>query len=142
MEDRIMQTRARESDAIKIGRYMLSAKPSLISEGEFKGELRGVAFIATCSTKTMQWFTINCGQFERAFSKLIPHRLAKEVVDTLTRGEDIKFPGLYEQEQFGGGFHYEWPPVLSSFGSLNSPDRSLRCAGRCGLPADRATWSE
>jgi hypothetical protein len=100
-----------------IGTYKLSAKPSLFSEGEFKGELRGVAFIATSSTETMEWFTINCGQFERAFSMLMPHKFATEMVVTLTRGEDIEFPGLYEQEQFGCGFNYEWLPVLSSLGS-------------------------
>ncbi|NYF91488.1 hypothetical protein HDF08_003590 [Edaphobacter lichenicola] len=112
-----------------IGTYKLSAKPSLFFEGEFKGELRGVAFLATCSTETMQWFSINCGQFERAFSMLMPRRFATEMVDTLTRGEDIEFPGLYEQEQFGCGFHYEWSPVLSTLGSstvrpLASPTRS------------------
>jgi hypothetical protein len=114
MEDTAMQTRACDSDAVMIGTYKLTAKPSLISEGEFKGELRCVAFIATSPTETMQWFAINCGQFERAFSKLIAHRLATEIVDTLTRGEDIEFPGLYKQEQFGRGFHSEWPPVFTA----------------------------
>jgi hypothetical protein len=114
MEDRAMQTRAFAPNAIGIGTYKLSAKPSRISEGEFKGELQGVAFTAKCPTETMQWFAINCGQFERAFSKLIPHRLATEIVDTLTRGQDIEFPGLYQQEQFGRGFHSEWSPAFTA----------------------------
>jgi len=95
------------------GLTTLSAKPSLITDGQFKGELRSVAFIARSLTKTMQWFVINCGQFEKAFSKLIPGRLATATVDALRRGESIEFPGLYQEDQFGSGFHYEWSPVSS-----------------------------
>jgi|SRR5450631_1099401 len=110
------------------GKFKLSAKPCLISEGQFKGELRSVAFIASSTTETMQWHAINCGQFEQAFSKLIPQRLATETVETLTRGEDFEFPGSYRREQFDGGFHYEWSPVFS-----HSPS-SLLCA--CLLEAE------
>jgi hypothetical protein len=76
------------------GIYNLAATPFLFPEGEFKGELKGVTFVATSKADTKQWFTINCGQFETAFSKLIPAGLAKEIIAVLTRGNDIEFPGL------------------------------------------------
>jgi hypothetical protein len=63
----------------------------------------------------MRWFAIDCGQFERAFNKLIPKRLATEMVDALRRGECVEFPGLYQENQFGRGFHYDWLPVTSDF---------------------------
>jgi len=111
MESRIMQMPAYESQAIET--YKLIAKPSPISEGRFKGELRSVAFTATSATETVRWSVINCGQFERAFSKIISRGLAAEMVDALVRGEDIEFPGEYQRTQFDGGFHYEWAPVFS-----------------------------
>jgi hypothetical protein len=113
MESEATQARAFKQTQPSSGTYKLTAKPSLISEGEFQGELRSVAFIATSPIETMQWFVINCGQFERAFSKLIPRGLATEMVDALTRGEAVEFPGLYQREQFGSGFYYEWFPVFS-----------------------------
>jgi hypothetical protein len=95
-----------------IGTYLLLAKSSPISGGEFKGRLGGIAFTAISPTETMHWFAINCGQFERAFCKLVPQQLAIEIVDTLSRGQDVEFPGRYLREQLGSGFHYEWSPVL------------------------------
>jgi len=95
----------------------LSAKPSLIPDGQFKGELRSVAFLARSPTRTIQWCVINCGQLERAFSKLVPCWLAIETVDTLRRGESVEFPGLYPEKQFGNGFHYERSPVSSDLPS-------------------------
>jgi hypothetical protein len=92
-------------------RYNLAATPFLFPEGEFKGHLKGVTFKATSKADTKQWFTINCGQFERAFRKLIPRGLAHEAIATLLRGDDIAFPGSYLKEQFEGGFNYEWSTV-------------------------------
>jgi hypothetical protein len=96
-----------DSDASTMGTYKLTAKPSLYSGRQFKGELRSVAFVATSPTETMRWFAINCGQFEKAFGRLLPRRMATTMVRTLTRGEYIEFPGLYEREQFGCGFVYD-----------------------------------
>jgi hypothetical protein len=113
-----------------IGTYKLIAKPCLISEGEFKGELRSVAFIATSPTETMQWFVINCGQFEWAFSDLVTRRCATEMVDALRRGEAVEFPGTYRREQFDRGFHYEWSPVVSDLPRFRlSPSMEFGAAG-------------
>jgi hypothetical protein len=101
----------RDSDSI--GTYKLSATPSLVSEGQFRGELRGVEFLAVSSIETVQWFAINGGQFQTAFAKLIPYRLAEEIVEALARGQEVEFPGLYRREQFGSGFHSEYSPPFS-----------------------------
>ena len=114
MEDRIMQTRAFESKAVTIATYKLSAKPLLISEGEFKGELLRVTFTANCANGTLRWIALNCGQFDGAFTKMIPHEWAAEIVEALTGGKETEFPGLYRLEQFSGGFRSKWSHVHSA----------------------------
>jgi hypothetical protein len=94
-----------------IGTYQLSAKPYRTTEGEFKGQLEGVMFIATSSTKTQQWFAINWGQFVKSFCALVPFEAATEIVAALIRGDDVDFPSRLHQEQFDRGFHYEGSPV-------------------------------
>ena len=93
------------------GTYQLSAKPYRNKEGEFKGKLEGVMFIATSSSSTQQWFAINCGQLEKDFGALVSHDLATEIVAALTRGDEIDFPDRFRQEQLDRGFHYEGSPV-------------------------------
>ena len=85
--------------------YKLQAIPSLIPEGKYRGELRGVTFVATSASDTQRWFTINCGQLESAFAAITTHSLAEEMMEQLYHGEDIVFPGRYEPEQFRRGFH-------------------------------------
>ena len=91
--------------------YKLMATPSLIADGEFKGELKGIWFRAASLSNAQEWFVVNCGQFERAFGKLVPPRLAEAMVAMLTAGQPVDFPQLYHEEQFEGGFHYGWCPV-------------------------------
>ena len=93
------------------GTYQLSAKPYRNSEGEFKGRLEGVMFIATSSSSTQQWFAVNCGQLEKDFGALVSHELAMEIVAALTRGDDIDFPNRFQQEQLNRGFHYDGSPI-------------------------------
>jgi len=85
--------------------YKLQATPSLIPEGKYRGELRGVTFVATSDDDMQMWFTINCGQLEGAFEALTSHSTAEEMVERLTHGDDVVFPGRYEPEQFNRGFH-------------------------------------
>jgi hypothetical protein len=85
--------------------YKLHATPSLISEGKYRGELRGVTFVATSVNEIQSWFTINCGQLESAFKAIISPRIAEEMVERLYHGDEIEFPGRYELAQFGKGFH-------------------------------------
>lgn len=93
------------------GNYRISATPLLHAEGAFKGKLKGVSFIAASPTETNEWFANNCGQFELAFSKIMPASLARVIVAALVHGDDVEFPGLYTAEQFEHGFLFEWSPV-------------------------------
>ncbi|MDP9050489.1 MAG: hypothetical protein M3O31_07160 [Acidobacteriota bacterium] len=109
--------------------YNLVAIPFLFPDGEFKGHLKGVTFIATSTTDSKQWFTSNFRQFETAFSKLIPPGLAKEMVAALIRGDGIVFPRLYQKQQFDRGFNYEWSPFHFELAPSIGPGHGLRhCA--------------
>jgi hypothetical protein len=91
--------------------YKIAAVPSLYTEGEHQGKLKGVTFTATSTCDTVQWFTKNCGQFETAFSKIVAPGLAKLIAVSLKQGDEVEFPGRYREEQFAQGFMFEWSPV-------------------------------
>ena len=91
--------------------YKIAAVPSLYTEGEHQGKLRGVTFTATSTSDTMQWFSKNCGQFEAAFSKIVAPSLATLIAVSLRQGDQVEFPGRYREEQFAQGFMFEWSPV-------------------------------
>jgi hypothetical protein len=93
------------------GTYRISATPLLHTEGAFKGKLKGVSFIAASPNQTHEWFSNNCGQFELAFSRIMPASLARLIVASLMHGDDVEFPGLYVEEEFEQGFLFEWSPV-------------------------------
>ena len=59
----------------------------------------------------MEWFSNNCGQFELAFSRIMPRSLAHVIVASLMHGDDVEFPGFYDESQFESGFIFEWTPV-------------------------------
>ena len=91
--------------------YKISAVPVLHEQGDFKGKLKGVSFTAASGTDTKEWFAVNCGQFELVFSKVMPRKLAQVIVASLSQGDDVDLPGLYEEWQFERGFLFEWTPV-------------------------------
>lgn len=91
--------------------YRISAVPLLFTEGDHTGRLNGVTFTATSATDMREWFTINCGQFEDGFTKLMRRSLAKVIVASLMEGDTVELPGTYLAEQFATGFVYEWSPV-------------------------------
>jgi hypothetical protein len=107
--------------------YQLIAIPSLIAEGQFEGELKGITFLAVSPTDRIQWFAINCGQFERAFCKLIPTKLTEMIFAALLCGDEVEFPGRYRKDQFDGGFHYVWSPCRIGLSSLTH--RKMRYEG-------------
>jgi hypothetical protein len=115
--------------AIMIGTYKLSAKPSRILHGACKGQLQSVEFTAASPVETLRWFALNCGQFERVFARLLAENASVDIVEALTRGEEIEFPGLYEKEEFARGFHCERSPSIPDGGF------SWRDAGRSGSEA-------
>jgi len=93
------------------GTYRISATPLLFAEGSFRGKLKGVSFTAVSGDDTKEWYANNCGQFELAFSRVMPRRLAQALVVALVHGDDVELPGLYALSEFEGGFVFEWSPV-------------------------------
>jgi hypothetical protein len=96
-------------------KYELLATPCVTTEGEYKGQLKGILFVAQSPTDKMQWFAINCGQFEAAFGQIVCPSVAENIVATLLCGEDVAFPGRYCKKQFDGGFHFAWHKSLPWF---------------------------
>ena len=91
------------------GTYRISAIPMLYSRGNFAGKLQGASFTAVSPSDTREWFTNNCGQFELEFSKVMPLPIARILVASLKRGDEVELPGLYASRQFERGFIFEWP---------------------------------
>ena len=91
--------------------YRITATPLLYSEGAFKGKLKGVSFTAASCKDTKEWFSNNCGQFELQFSKIMPRSLAQVIVTALRHGDEVEFPGTFEEQEFDHGFLFEWSPV-------------------------------
>ena len=77
-------------------------------EGEHKGRLNGVTFTATSATGKIEWFAIDCGQFEDAFTRLLSRSRARATVAALLEGDALELPGVYREEQFERRFTYEW----------------------------------
>jgi len=95
--------------------YELSAIPCLENEAQYKGQLKGILFVAKSMTDKMQWFAVNCGQFEESFGQIVPRGLAENIVSALSDGEEVTFPGHYSKTQFAGGFHQPQPRFRTSF---------------------------
>ena len=93
------------------GTYKISATPLLHADGNFKGKLKGVSFIAASPMQTHEWYSNNCGQFELMFSRIMPASLARVIVASLMHGDEVEFPGFYVEEAFERGFLFEWSPV-------------------------------
>ena len=88
--------------------YKLVAVPFLLSEGDFKGHLETVTFVAASEGGTHKWWSVNVGTYERDFTKIVSPELAKDIANRLQRGEIVEFPNCYELEQVKGGFDGRW----------------------------------
>jgi hypothetical protein len=84
--------------------YKLVAVPSLLKEGEFKGHLETVTFVAASEKESRKWWSVNVGTYEEDFTKIVSPELAKDIANRLHRGEIVEFPNRYELEQVKGGF--------------------------------------
>jgi hypothetical protein len=86
--------------------FTLTALLWLLPEGELKGYLEYVTFIATDGGYTMKWCATNTGTFAEDFAKIVPPGNAQHILERLRRGETVLFPGLFELDQvlhqFGG----------------------------------------
>jgi hypothetical protein len=87
--------------------YTLIAEPGLLLEGQFKGHLETVAFVAVNGDDMHKCWSVNVGSFEKDFSTIVLPLAAKEIVKRLRAGETIEFPGRYELGEimrFGGSW--------------------------------------
>ena len=88
--------------------YKLVAIPSLLIEGDFKGHLETVTFVATSESENHKWWSVNAGTYESDFAKIVSPELSRDIVSRLREGETVEFPNRYELEQieseFGGSF--------------------------------------
>jgi hypothetical protein len=87
--------------------YKLTAIPFLLLEGEDKGHLETVTFVASSDRETQKWRSVNVGSYETDFSKLVHSSAAKEILNRPRSGETVEFPGRYELSQlkgFGGSW--------------------------------------
>jgi hypothetical protein len=88
--------------------YKLVAVPFLLQEGEFKGHLETVTFIAANEERSHKWWAVNVGTFESDFSKIVSLELARHVVGTLRAEETVEFPNRYELGEVKGRFGGSW----------------------------------
>jgi hypothetical protein len=84
--------------------YKLVAEPFLLTEGEFKGHLETVTFIATSDSHSYRWWSVNVGTYVRDFQRIVSPVLAKHIVERLRKGETVEFPNRYDFAQVKGGF--------------------------------------
>jgi hypothetical protein len=87
--------------------FTLIAEPGLLLEGEFKGHLETVTFVAVNANDMHKWWSVNVGSFEKDFSRIVLPSVAIEIVKRLRAGETVEFPGRYELREikgFGGSW--------------------------------------
>jgi hypothetical protein len=91
-----------------IAKYKLIAVPFLKNEGEVKGALETVTFIAASEAATHKWWCVNVGTFEKDFQRIVSPELAKHATDTLKSGKTFEFQNFYELDEVKGGFGGRW----------------------------------
>jgi hypothetical protein len=85
--------------------YTLLAIPSSFQTGPCKGELKGLTFIAHSAAQTVKWFAIDVGQFDSKLADLLSPEVSRHIMQDLRAGFSTPLPGLFQAEQFAGGFH-------------------------------------
>ena len=89
--------------------FALTAIPMVLREGDHTGHLEYVTFIATNGGYKKTWYSTNIGTYADDFAKIVPSDHATNILDRLSRGELVLFPG-----------HFTLDEVLHQFGvSLN-----------------------
>ena len=88
--------------------YKLVAVPFLLPEGEFKGHLETVTFVAASEAESHKWWAVNVGTFERDFSQVVSRELARHLVNQLRAGVTVEFPNRYELSEVHGRFGGSW----------------------------------
>ncbi len=96
------------SNLASLKTYKLVAVPFLLSEGEFKGYLETVTFVAASEAESHKWWAVNVGTFERDFSQVVSPELARHLVNQLRAGVTVEFPNRYELDEVQGKFGGSW----------------------------------
>jgi hypothetical protein len=79
--------------------FTLTAIPGIIGEGEDKGHLEFVTFVAQNSIMFAKWTAVNVGTFVDDFGRIIPADEAADVVSRLRAGESVRFPGFWALDE-------------------------------------------
>ncbi|RZU39312.1 hypothetical protein [Edaphobacter modestus] len=86
--------------------FTLTAIPNLLPEGEFKGHLETITFVASDGYTTHKWWSTNIGTYAEDFAKVIPSEEANVILARLRAGETVTFPGFWAideiKHKFGG----------------------------------------
>jgi hypothetical protein len=87
--------------------FTLTAIPGRVAEGEDKGHLEFVTFVAENRIVSAKWTAVNVGTFIEDFSRIVPKEDATAIVSQLCAGANVLFPGFWHLEEirhkFGGG---------------------------------------
>jgi hypothetical protein len=86
--------------------FTLTAFPCVLSEGEHKGHLEFITFVAENSEGSQKWTAVNTGTLVQDFMEIVDRNTAEDIVRRLSHGEQVLFPGFWAIEeikhQFGG----------------------------------------
>ena len=90
--------------------FTLTAIPTLLVEGDDKGHLEFVTFIAQNSQSTEKWTAVNIGTFAGDFAQIVDAGTAANIVRRLRSGEQVLFPGFWHlheiKHRFGGSTNH------------------------------------
>jgi hypothetical protein len=87
--------------------FALSAIPHLLREGENKGHLQYVTFIATDGIERHTGSLANVGTYAEDFALIVDAGYAVLFMERLHNSETVLFPGLFARDQIQnclGGF--------------------------------------
>jgi hypothetical protein len=86
--------------------FTLTAYPGLLAEGEFRGHLEFVTFVARRGDSSEKWTSVNVGSYVDDFARIMPREEAADLVARLRRGETVEIPGYWHLDEvkhkFGG----------------------------------------
>jgi hypothetical protein len=86
--------------------FTLTAIPQLLPEGDNKGRLECIQFIASDHRSTHKWSSTNVGTYAHDFEKIVSPDESCVILYRLRNGETVIFPGFWKlgqlKHQFGG----------------------------------------
>jgi len=105
--DRRAVRKAEKGKALS-GTYKLIVTPGLLLEGDFRGHLETVHFLAKSDTEEHKWWAVNTGNLEREFAEIVSSELASHFMNRLESGETVEFPNRYAIQEVKGKIGVRW----------------------------------